>query len=108
ALVRQAAPYTELPRERFDELITLVAHGIETPRGPRGRYVHHDAINGELRARKGARIAAATSGGAIPEMGDYRVVAEPDDTIIGSRQGTPMAHRCGSLRRRASAPKPPR
>ena len=41
-------------------------------------------VNGELRARKGARLAAATSGGAIPETGDYRVVAEPDDTFIGT------------------------
>ena len=30
------------------------------------------------------RLAAATSGGAIPEIGDYRVVAEPDDTFIGT------------------------
>ncbi|HYX43531.1 MAG TPA: hypothetical protein VE760_00720, partial [Acidimicrobiales bacterium] len=53
-------------------------------RGPRGRYVHHDAVNGELRGRKGARLAALTSGGAIPETGDYRVVADPDDTFIGT------------------------
>ena len=46
--------------------------------------MHHDAVNGELRGRKGARLAALTSGGAIPETGDYRVVAEPDDTFIGT------------------------
>ena len=46
--------------------------------------MHHDAVNGELRGRKGARLAALTSGGAIPENGDYRVVAEPDDTFIGT------------------------
>ena len=46
--------------------------------------MHHDAINGEVRGRKGARLAALTSGGAIPENGDYRVVAEPDDTFIGT------------------------
>ena len=46
--------------------------------------MHHDAVNGELRGRKGARLAAVTSGGAIPETGDYRVVAEPDDTFIGT------------------------
>ena len=63
---------------------TLVSDGIDTGRGTRGAYVHHDAINGELRGRKGARLAALTSGGAIPETGDYRVVAEPDDTFIGT------------------------
>jgi ATP-dependent Lhr-like helicase len=41
-------------------------------------------VNGELRPRKGARLAAATSGGAIPETGDYRVLAEPDDTLVGT------------------------
>ena len=46
--------------------------------------MHHDAVNGEVRGRKGARLAAITSGGAIPENGDYRVVAEPDDTFIGT------------------------
>jgi ATP-dependent helicase Lhr and Lhr-like helicase len=83
-LVRRAAPYADLSREEFDEVVDLVSHGIETGRGRRGAYVHHDAINGELRGRKGARIAAATSGGAIPETGDYRVVAEPDDTFVGT------------------------
>ncbi|MDQ4097409.1 MAG: DEAD/DEAH box helicase, partial [Actinomycetota bacterium] len=83
-LVRRAAPYSELTRRRFDEVVALVAGGVETGRGPRGRYVHHDAVNGELRGRKGARLAALTSGGAIPETGDYRVVAEPDDTFIGT------------------------
>jgi ATP-dependent Lhr-like helicase len=83
-LVRRAAPYTELSRDEFDEVVELVAGGIETGRGRRGAYVHHDAVNGELRGRKGARIAAATSGGAIPETGDYRVVAEPDDTFVGT------------------------
>ena len=58
--------------------------GIETGRGRRGAYLHHDRVNGELRGRRNARLAAATSGGAIPETGDYRVVAEPDDTFIGT------------------------
>lgn len=84
ALVRRAAPYTGLTRAQFDEVVTLVADGIQTGRGRRGAYVHRDAVNGELRGRKGARLAALTSGGAIPEIGDYRVVMEPDDTFIGT------------------------
>ncbi|MEX0663562.1 MAG: DEAD/DEAH box helicase [Acidimicrobiia bacterium] len=83
-LVRKAAPYMELTRAGFDEVITLVADGIRTGRGQRGAYIHHDAVNGEVRGRKAARLAALTSGGAIPETGDYRVVAEPDDTFIGT------------------------
>jgi ATP-dependent Lhr-like helicase len=84
ALVRRAAPYVELTRDQFDEVVELVSSGIQTGRGRRGAYLHHDAVNGELRARRGARLAAVTSGGAIPETGDYRVVAEPDDTLVGT------------------------
>src|SRR3954465_12784284 len=69
ALVRRAAPYHDMTREQFDEVIDLVSNGIATARGPRGAYVHHDAINGELRGRKGARLAAVPSGGAHPQHG---------------------------------------
>ena len=47
-------------------------------------YLHRDQVNGILRPRRGARLAAITSGGAIPEVGDYRVVADPDETPVGS------------------------
>jgi ATP-dependent Lhr-like helicase len=58
--------------------------GIETGRGRRAAYVHRDRVNGVLRGRRGARLAALTSGGAIPETADYRVVADPDDTVVGT------------------------
>jgi ATP-dependent helicase Lhr and Lhr-like helicase len=83
-LVRRAAHYSALTRTQFDEVLELVSDGVETGRGKRGAYLHHDRVNGEVRARRSARISAATSGGAIPEIGDYRVVAEPDDTLIGT------------------------
>jgi len=83
-VVRRAAPYSQLSRTQFDEVVDLVSRGIETGRGRRGAYLHHDAVNGEVRPRKGARLVAATSGGAIPEVGDYRVLAEPDDVLVGS------------------------
>ena len=84
ATFRRAAPYHGLTRAQFDDVLQLVSEGIETGRGTRGAYVHHDAVNHEVRGRKGARLAAVTSGGAIPETGDYRVLAEPDDTFIGT------------------------
>ncbi|MDP1820056.1 MAG: helicase-related protein, partial [Acidimicrobiales bacterium] len=83
-LVTTAHPYRSLTRTAFDDVLALVSQGIQTGRGTRAAYVHHDAVNGELRGRKGARLAALTSGGAIPELGDFRVVAEPDETLIGS------------------------
>ncbi len=83
-LVRQAAPYAELSRQDFDDVLDLVSWGIETGRGRRGAHLHHDAVNGRLRARRGARLAALTGGGAIPETGDYRVVLDPDGITVGS------------------------
>ncbi|HWH33794.1 MAG TPA: DEAD/DEAH box helicase, partial [Acidimicrobiales bacterium] len=84
ALVRRAHPYRDLTRAAFDEVLDLVSYGITTGRGRRGAYLHLDAVNGEVRARASARLAALTSGGAIPEIGDMRVVLEPDDLYLGS------------------------
>ncbi len=83
-LVRKAAPFADVTREQYDEVLDLVSDGIPTGRGRIGAYIHRDRVNGELRGRRGARLAALTSGGAIPETGEYRVVAEPDDTFIGT------------------------
>lgn len=83
-LLRRAEPFRQMPRDRFDAVVELVSDGIETGRGRRGAYIHHDEVNGELRPRRGARLAATTSGGAIPETGDYRVLAEPDDILVGT------------------------
>ncbi len=83
-LMRRAAPFEGLTREVFEEVVELVSEGIETGRGRRAAYVHRDRIGGMLRARRGARLAALTSGGAIPEVADYRVIADPDETFIGT------------------------
>ena len=83
-LVRQAAPYADLKRESFDEILDLVSDGITTGRGKRVAFVHRDRINGRAKGRRGARLAALTSGGAIPDNADYRVVAEPNDTFVGT------------------------
>jgi len=68
----------------FDDVAELVSDGIRTGRGRRAAYVHWDQVNGRLKARRGARMAALTSGGAIPELGDYRVLAEPDNVLVGT------------------------
>ncbi|MEW6476778.1 MAG: DEAD/DEAH box helicase [Actinomycetota bacterium] len=84
AMVRRAYPYRNLSRETFDEVLAMVSHGITTGRGRRAAYLHLDGVNGELRARASARLAALTSGGAIPEIGDFRVVLEPDELFVGT------------------------
>jgi ATP-dependent Lhr-like helicase len=83
-LVTRAWPYRGLTREQFDEVVDLVSVGIETGRGRRMAYLHRDRVNGRLRGRRGARLATLTSGGAIPETGDYRVLMEPGDVFIGT------------------------
>ncbi len=83
-LVRRAAPYARLDRSAFDEVVDLVSWGVPTGRGRRGAHLHRDGVHGKLRPRRGARLAALTSGGAIPETGDYRVVLDPDGVTVGS------------------------
>ena len=41
-------------------------------------------MNRRVRGRRGARLAAITSGGAIPETANYTVIAEPDGTVVGT------------------------
>jgi ATP-dependent helicase Lhr and Lhr-like helicase len=83
-LVRRAAPYRDLSRQDYDDVIEMLAEGIRTGRGRRAYYLHRDQVNGTVKARRGARLAALTSGGAIPELGDFRVVAEPDELVLGT------------------------
>lgn len=82
--MRGAAPYAELSRADFDAVVEMLAEGITTGRGRRAAYLHRDRVAGVVRARRGARLAALTSGGAIPEIADYRVIADPDETFIGT------------------------
>ena len=83
-MVRRAYPYRNLEREQFDSIVRMLAEGFSTKRGRRSTYLHHDAVNKRLRGRRGARLAAITSGGAIPDTADYAVVLEPSDLVIGT------------------------
>ena len=84
ALVRRAWPYAQLTHARFMEVVRMVSDGFATRQGQRAGYVHRDAVNHLLRERKGARMTALTSGGTIPETGDYTVMLEPQADKIGT------------------------
>jgi len=84
ALVRRAWPYRALARSEFDQLLRMLADGFSTRRGRQSAYLHRDAVNHRLRARRGARLTAITCGGAIPDNADYQVVLEPGGTFIGT------------------------
>lgn len=83
-MVRRAYPFRNLSRENFDAVVRMLSEGFTTRRGRRGTYLHHDAVNGRLRARRGARLSAITNGGAIPDTSDYRVILEPSETFVGT------------------------
>jgi ATP-dependent helicase Lhr and Lhr-like helicase len=83
-LCRRAYPYRGLDRKDFDAVVRMLADGIDTRRGRGRAYLHHDRVNRRLRARRGARLAAITSGGAIPDTANYAVIAEPGGMVVGS------------------------
>jgi ATP-dependent helicase Lhr and Lhr-like helicase len=82
--LRRAWPFRKLTRQEFDAVISMLAEGFTTRRGRRGALIHRDAVHHVLRARRGARITALTSGGTIPDTADYRVVLEPENNLVGS------------------------
>ncbi|MBN6149701.1 DEAD/DEAH box helicase [Xanthomonas sp. AmX2] len=84
ALVRRAWPYAALPRAQFDAVVRMLCDGFSTRLGPRAGYLHRDAVHRRLRQRRGARMTALTSGGTIPESGDYSVMLEPQAENIGT------------------------
>jgi len=83
-LCRRADPYRALARSEFDQVLRMLAEGIATNRGRGLAYLFHDRINRRIKGRRGARLAAITSGGAIPDTANYAVVAEPEGTVVGS------------------------
>lgn len=83
-MLRRAAPYAGLEREQYDAVLRMLAEGYTSRHGPRGAYIHRDAVSGTLRGRRGGKLVAVTSGGTIPENADYAVVLEPQAINIGT------------------------
>ena len=81
---RRAWPYAALARKDFDDVVRMLAEGYATRRGTRAAYLHRDAVHKRLRGRKGGRLTALTSGGTIPDTGDYQVILEPQAILVGS------------------------
>jgi ATP-dependent Lhr-like helicase len=84
ARIRRAYPYRNLERAQFDTIVEMLSEGIAARRGRYGTYLHRDRVNGRVRGRRGSRLAAITSGGAIPDNALYTVVAEPEGTVVGT------------------------
>jgi ATP-dependent Lhr-like helicase len=84
ALMRCAYSYRDLKREEFDECVAMLAQGVSTRRGRHGALIHRDGVHKMLRSRKGGRLTAITSGGAIPDNADYKVMLEPEAQLVGT------------------------
>ncbi|HEX2687990.1 MAG TPA: DEAD/DEAH box helicase [Kofleriaceae bacterium] len=83
AMIRDAAPYADLPDARLEQVLVMLSEGVSDRRGRTGAHIHRDRIAGKLRGRRGARLAAILSGGAIPDNNNYAVVQWPEDTKVG-------------------------
>src|ERR1700682_2134796 len=62
----------------------MLSEGIAARRGRYGAYIHHDRVNRKLRPRRGSRLAAITSGGAIPETALFTVLTETEGIVFGT------------------------
>lgn len=83
-MCRRAYPYRNLPRDKFDQVLEVLSQGFAPRQGRGSAHLHRDGVNGRLKGRRGARISAMTSGGAIPDSADYDVVADPEGTFVGT------------------------
>ncbi|WP_244794960.1 DEAD/DEAH box helicase [Caballeronia grimmiae] len=82
--IRRAHPYATLDRAHYDAVLRTLAEGYTGRQGVRGAYVHRDAVSGTLRGRRGGKLTAVTSGGAIPDNADFAVLLEPQGLQIGT------------------------
>jgi ATP-dependent Lhr-like helicase len=84
AMLKRAYSYRDLSRESYERVLDMLSEGIAARRGRYGAYIHRDQVNRKLRARRGSRLAAITSGGAIPETALFTVVAQPEGIVVGT------------------------
>lgn len=83
-LICRAWPFRNLTRDDYDETLQFLSEGLTDRSGRSKVYIHHDQVQKRLRTRPGARIVAASNAGAIPEVAEFRVVAQPEGTVVGT------------------------
>ena len=83
-VLRRAHPYQCLSRKDYDEILCLLADGIEASRGRYGSYLLRDRVNGRMQSRRGARTIAVSNGGTIPDTALYSVIVQPEGVQIAT------------------------
>ena len=81
SIVRQAAPFHDLPRGQFENVLDLLSGRYPSDEfsGLRPR-INWDRIKGELAPRKGSQRTAILNAGTIPDRGLYGVFLVGDDS----------------------------
>ena len=82
-MVCGASNYAQLARADYDAILEMLSEGISDRRGRSRAHLHRDRVNARVKGRRGARLGAITSGGAIPDNANYQVVLYPDETKLG-------------------------
>ncbi|CAB4243175.1 ATP-dependent helicase Lhr and Lhr-like helicase [Methylacidimicrobium sp. AP8] len=82
--VRRAYPYRRLRRQEFLRVVAMLAEGYSPRREGSRAFLFRDRARNRILPRKGARLAALLGGGAIPDAGEYAVVAEPEGITLGT------------------------
>jgi ATP-dependent Lhr-like helicase len=84
AVLKRAAPYHGLSRERFELVIEMLAGRYAGSRvrelKPR---ISYDRIHGTVKAQKSAVLAFYSSGGTIPDRGYYKLRHQDSGAAIG-------------------------
>ncbi|WP_278043747.1 DEAD/DEAH box helicase [Legionella drozanskii] len=83
-LMKKSYPYRNLSRETFTAILEILSEGIAGSRGRYGAYLFRDQVNGLVKARRGSRLTAITSGGAIPENNLFTVITESNGLVVGT------------------------
>ena len=83
-VLRRAHPYSQLTRKEYDEILCLLAEGIEASRGRYGSYLLRDRVNGRMQSRRGARTIAVSNGGTIPDTALFSVIVQPEGVQIAT------------------------
>src|SRR5277367_1261916 len=83
-VLRRAHPYKGLTRKQYDEILCLLADGIEASRVRYGSYLLRDRVNGRMQSRRGARTIAVSNGGTIHDTALYSVIMQPEGVQIAT------------------------
>ncbi len=88
ALMRGAAPFTELSRPMFEGVLDMLSGRYPSDEFAELRpRIVWDRVEGQLRAREGAKRLAVLSGGTIPDRGLYGVFLVGEAGMAGRRVG---------------------